>query len=127
MGNGANREASIADLIREALDESRALVKAEAVLARDEIQKNISEVKVSLGTGVAAIQIGLLGLWMVSIGAVLWLFPKSPIATLIVGLVFLLIAGLIGLVSYTKRPKHPLQETLDRLNRDIKLIREGVS
>jgi len=117
----------VTDLIREVIDETRALVKTEAALARDEVNQSLSAAKVSLGAEILAIQLGGIGLWMVSVSAFLGLFPRSPVGLLAVGAVLLLIAAGIGLFGYLRRPKLPLQETRARLHRDVKVIKEGIS
>src|SRR5437867_2494554 len=124
MATDTLSDPSLSGLIKELIDETRSLVKVEAALARDEIHRDISALKLSTVALLLALQLGGVGLLMLLIAAVLGPFQRSPVAALVVGILSLAAAGALAAIGFGRRPKQPLKETQERLSSDLKLIKE---
>lgn len=126
MATETATDASITSLLKEALDESRSLVKVEAALTRDELRRDLGLLTQSAIAGFVAFQLGGIGLLMLLIAMVLGPFARSPVAALVVGLICLAAAGASAFFGYEWRLKNPLKETREHLDQDLNLIKEGV-
>jgi hypothetical protein len=118
-------ESSTADLVKEAISEARELMQVEVALARDEMNQEISRAKASgiaLGAAMAA---GLLGVALVLVAIALAIAP-APLPALLIGLAFIALAIVVGVVGYGRVPKRPLERTRGRLGADVRLVREHV-
>ena len=77
-------EASAAELVREALDETKQLVKLEVELAKDELRHDLAEAKrAAIMFGVAAVA-ALLAAAMMFVALALAIFP-GPVPALVIG------------------------------------------
>lgn len=121
-----NPETSTATLIKDAVDEAKALFKTEIALARDEAKTQIAEVKVAGIAMSSAAVAALLGLCMLLVALVLAIAPQ-PVTALVAGTVLLIGAGLAGLIGYLKLPKKPLEQTQERLEIDAQVLKERVA
>ena len=87
-------EASTADLVREALDEAKQLVKIEIALAKDEVKRELVEAKkAAILFGIAA-AFAFLAAAMLLVSVALAIFP-GPIPALAIGLGLLVTAGIV--------------------------------
>lgn len=119
-------EASAAQLVREAIDETRQLVKLEVELAKDEVRQELAQAKrAAIMFGVAAVA-ALLAAAMMFVALALAIFP-GPIPALVIGAVLIAIGGILAFVGYKKAPKKPLDQTRRRLETDAQVIKEGVA
>lgn len=119
-------EMSTAQLVKEAIDETRQLVKLEVELAKDEVRQELADAKRSaIMFGVAAVA-GLLAAAMMFVALALAIFP-GPVPALIIGAILIAAASVLGFVGYKKVPKKPLERTRRRLETDTQVIKEGVA
>lgn len=121
--NGPRQEASTVALIKEAVDEVRALLKAEIALARDEAKREIAAVKrAGIAMGVAVVA-ALLGLSLLLVSMVLAIGPQA-LNAVIPGGILLVIAGAAALFAYKSIPKKPLEHTQERLQENAQVLKE---
>jgi hypothetical protein len=125
MGIDNGTEASMVDLVKEAIDEAHALLRVETNLARYEIRRDLSTIKVGAIALFLCSQLLSLGLSALLFAALLTL-PSPSIAAVIIGFVFLAAAIGLGTFAYTKRPK-VLQEIRQRVSTDLKALKDGLS
>lgn len=110
-------------LMREAFDEVRELVRLEVAMARQEVQGELTQAKaagIALGAG-AALAIAALTMFLVAIAAA---FKTIWLAALIIGGIVLLVAGALGYAGWKAIPRRPLAETKERVETDLKQLRE---
>ena len=119
-------DVSTVDLVREAIEESRQLVKIEVELAKAELRDELADAKRSaILFGVAAVA-ALLAAAMMFVALALAIFP-GPVPALVIGALLIATAGVLGLFGYKKVPKKPLDRTRQRLEADARVIKEGVT
>ena len=112
-----------ARLIREALDETRELVRVEAALAREEMKMDLARAKAgavalcgALATGVAS-----LAMFIVTIG---FAFSNVQAAALAMAVGLFCASGALGFVSHRKLAAKPLAEAKERLESSFKQLKE---
>jgi hypothetical protein len=113
-------------LIREALDETRDLVRLEIALAREELKAEMAHAKlggVSLGSAAAA-AVSSFTMFMVAIALA---FHRSWLAALIIGGILLFMSVAMGFAGWVSLPKKPLAETRERIESDLKQLKERVA
>ena len=115
-----------AQLAREALDELRELVTLEVALAREEVKAEIAQLKtaaITLGIA-AALAIVALSLLLVTLAAAV-----SPmwIAALVIGVILAGAALTMGTLGYHSLPRRPAPLTRERLESDLKRLRERMT
>lgn len=119
-------EASTADLVKEAMDEAKQLVKLEVALAKDEVKEELAKAKhAAIGFGIAA-GAALLVLMLLAMALVLAL-GGTAVTALLVALAFLVIGGVAGFVGWSLLPKEPLVHTRHRLETDLNQLKEHVA
>lgn len=119
-------EASTADLVREALDEAKELVRIEVSLAKMEVDKEIAAAKraaVFLGIAAGA---SLLVLSVLATALVLAL-GGTALAALGVAGGLMVIAGVCTWIGYGKLPKKPLGRTIERITGDVTQLKEHIA
>jgi uncharacterized membrane protein YqjE len=125
-GPTALEETSTADLVREALDEAKELVRIEVQLARDEVKEEILQTKkAAIAFGIAA-GAGVLLLCALTI-AVVFALGGTAVAALGVAGVLVVLAVASALFGYTKLPKSPLGRTRNRLQTDVSQLKEHIA
>ena len=118
--------ASTADLVREAMDGGRELVRLEVALAKEEMKAELKQVqRAAIGMGVALASLVLV-LCLLSVALVLALGGTAVVA-LLIAVVFLVIGGIGGLVGYGMLPKSPLERTRHRLEKDVNQLKEHIA
>lgn len=117
------QEHSTAELVREALEETRALVRLELALAREELRSELSRAKVGAVTLGAAAAAGVcaLSLLLVSIAAA---FAVEWLAALVLGGIMLALSAALAVGGWKSVPKQALPETRERIESDLKQIEE---
>lgn len=121
----ALEEASTRDIVREAIDEAKELMRIEIALARGEINQEIRRAKkAAIGFGAAG-TLCLIGATLLFV-AIPLAFGIPWIASLVVGGILIFIAGASGLVGYALLPKRPLEQTRERLRTNVNQLKEHV-
>jgi len=115
-----------AELIREALDETRQLVRVELALAKDELRTEVREAKESLIAfavgGVLAI--AALAVLLVALATAISSSAWSPFA---VGMIALGLAVGAGVLGWQLLPTKPLEKTRKRLQLDARMLQERMA
>jgi protein-S-isoprenylcysteine O-methyltransferase Ste14 len=121
-----SRNVPASDLVRQALADTRELVKLEVALARDEVRKNLLSVRnTAIAAGIAAI-CSLLAASLLLVALALAI-ELSAIPALIIGGVLLIVSIAAGIFAWSALPKKPVEETQKRIQTDVKLVKEHVT
>jgi uncharacterized membrane protein YqjE len=119
-------ESSTADLVREAMDEARELVRLEVELAKEEVREELKMVqRAAIGFGIAAAT-GIIVLSLLSVALVLAL-GGTALAALGVAGGFLVVGALAAWFGYGMLPKKPLEKTRNRLQNDVNQLKEHIA
>jgi uncharacterized membrane protein YqjE len=119
-------QASTVDLVKEALDEAKELVRLEVEIAKDEVKQEVAQTKkAAIGFGVA-LAFALVVLSLLAVSIVLAV-GGTAVAALAVAGVFLVLGGVAGYVGYTMIPKKPLDKTMNRVKRDVNQLKEHIA
>ena len=119
-------EASTADLVREAIDETRELVGLEIELAKEEVKLELKQAQhAAIGFGIAG-GATVIVLCMLAMALVLAL-GGTALAALGVAGGFVVVAGIAGAIGYGALPKAPLEKTHDRLQSDVNQLKEHIA
>lgn len=119
-------EVSTVDLVKEAVGEARVLLRTEFALAKEEIRREMTGVRISAISFSVTAVLAFLGVSMLLIAWALAFFP-NPIPSLIAGGVLLAGAAIAGLVGYRSVPKRPLEDTRARLETDVQIMKERLA
>ncbi len=118
--------ASTPDLVREAVEDARHLIRLEIALARDELTHQIASAKtaaISLGAAAGAF-VSSLTMFMVAIAAA---FSVISSAALVLGAILLAASSWLGFAGFKALPKEPLGQTRRRLEADLQQLKERVA
>ncbi len=112
------------ELVRHALEETRLLVKAEVLHAKQELREELQGAKV--GGILLGITLGLAlsVLTLLFVALALALPMSEPLAVLLVAAGMLVLGGILAAVGVKKLPRKPLGRTQERLRRDLQLTKE---
>ena len=127
--NGDARALSMRELLGEITGKVTLLAKKEVELAKTEIKADLeAELSTAKGLGVAALGV-VLGLNMLLVALVLALATYIPawLAALLLGGALLLIGGIAGYVSWTRRVTKPLAVTRKTLKEDVQWAKERLA
>ncbi len=119
-------DAPTAALVREAIAETRELVKLEIVLAKDEILAEVEQARrgaMALGAA-AALAVGGLALLVIALVQAL---AAGALLSLLLGASLLLLAGVAAYRGWRRVPRHPLDRTRRRLSADLTSFKEHVA
>ncbi len=122
----AMEEASTADLVREAFDEAKELVRLEIELAKNEVSEEIAQTKkaaISFSISLAAIVIVLC---LLAVALVLAL-GGTALAALGVAGGFAVLGGAAAYAGWSMLPKNPMGRTRRRLDQDMKQLKEHIA
>jgi hypothetical protein len=121
-----DRPEPTAHLVRDALDQTRELARLEVALARQEITAGIAQAKVGAITmGAAAVAaLSALAMFLVAIAAA---FRTLWLSALVLGGILVVLALVLGLAGWRAIPKRPLLGTRERLETDLKDLKERVA
>lgn len=114
---------STADLVKEAVEDAKRLVRIEVELAKEEVKK---EAKQAEGAGIAfaaaaafaSVCLSLLGV------AIVIAAGGTAVAALVVAGVCLVIAGIAAAVGWALVPKKPLEHTIEHAETDLRQLKE---
>ena len=129
MTNGNARALSTRELIVEITEKVTLLARKEVELAKTEIKADLeAELSTAKGLGVAALGV-VLGLNMLLVALVLALATYIPawLAALLLGGALVLIGGIVGYVSWTRRVTKPLAVTRKTLKEDVQWAKERLA
>jgi hypothetical protein len=118
--------ASTTDLVREALDEMKELVRIEVELAKEEGQQELEQAKKAAIGFAISLAASVLVLCVLSMALVLAL-GGTPLVALAVAGGFLVIGGIAGFIGYGLMPKKPLERTRMRLLGDVAQLKEHIA
>ncbi len=110
-------------LLRQALLETKLLVKAEILHARREFEEDLRQAKnagIVLGSGIA---LALCGLSVAFVGVALALPISKTAAAFIVAGFLILVAAACAAIGYRRLPTKPMQQTQRRLKEDLSISR----
>lgn len=118
--------ASTADLVREAMDEARELVRLEVELAKEEVKEELAQVKraaivFGIAAGAAVITLSLLAV------ALVLALGGTALAAIAVAAGFLVVAGVAGYAGRGMLPRAPLEKTRNRLQTDMNQLKEHIA
>lgn len=118
------RGLSTADLFRHVLEEARLLARAEILVVKEELEREVARAKVAGILAGAALVLTLTGIAVLLVAVAAALPLTLWLASLIVGAALLLIAGVLAFVAYRKAPIKPMERSQLRLKQDLALTRE---
>lgn len=124
--HGVLEDASTAQLVREAFEEGKELIKLEVELARDEALEELKQVKTAAIGFVVALAATTLMFAMLGV-ALVFALGATWVAALEVAAGFLVVSSVAGLVAYSKLPMKPLEKTRGRLKSDISQLKEHLA
>lgn len=119
-------DASTKELLREAVDETKQLVKLELELAKTEVREEITRAKSAAIAMAVSLALGVLGVAMLFVALALAIFP-GPAPALVLGLLLLAIAGSAAFAGWKLVPRKPLPETRRRLEADARILEERIA
>lgn len=126
MVEEARAEASTTDLLRELVDETRQLARAEIALARDELRREIQAARRgAIALGVTAV-LALQGLALLLV-ALATACPHPVLAAALLGGGLLVFAGIALLYGYRQLPLRPLSDVRERLKTDVQVLKDQVA
>jgi uncharacterized membrane protein YqjE len=126
MPTDLSAEISTPELLREALAESKELVRLEIRLAQEELREDVRKLK---GAGIllaSAAALSIVALAMFSLALVL-AWGGTVGAALIVAFIVLTAVVITGFIGYRLLPKVPLERTRSRLATDVRTLKEQVT
>ena len=119
-------ELSTSELVRQALDESRELVRLEVRLAQQELRDDVRKLKWGgILIGLAAAMF-IVALAMFDVAVVLALGGTANVA-LIIAFIVLGEVAVLAFFGYRLLPKVPLERTRARLATDVHALKEQVT
>ena len=119
-------QASTVDLVKEALDEAKELVRLEVEIAKQEVKQEVAQTKkAAIGFGVA-LAFALVVLSLLAVAIVLAV-GGTAVAALAVAGVFLVLGGIAGYLGYSMIPKKPLDKTRRRVKTDVNQLKEHIA
>jgi hypothetical protein len=127
--NGDARTLSMRELLGEITGKVTLLAKKEVELAKTEIKADLeSELSMAKGLGIAALGV-VLGLNMLLVALVLALTTYMPgwLAALLIGGALLVIGGIYGYVTWSRRVTKPLAITRKTLKEDAQWAKERLA
>ena len=119
-------EASTADLVKEAMNEAKELVRLEVELAKEDVKHELRKVRrAAVGFGIA-LGSTVVVLCLLAVALVLAL-GGTPLVALAIAGGFLVLAAVAGFAGYGMLPKAPLERTRDRLQDDMNQLKEHIA
>lgn len=122
----ALEEASTVDLVREAIDETKELVRIEIEMLKSEVGKQIDQAKRAAVAIAVALAAAVLVLCMLAVALVLAI-GATVVTALVVAGAFLVIGGAAAFAGYALLPKKPLQQTRQRIESDSRRLKEHIA
>jgi uncharacterized membrane protein YqjE len=115
------------ELIREAIDGARDLLKAEVELAKGEVREEVKAASRAAIAFTIGAMLGFLALAVLLITLGIATFPHI-LPTLIIGIVLLVLAAVaVGIGAAVLPRKPPLGHTRERLGTDVQVLKERLA
>ncbi|HEY8077884.1 MAG TPA: phage holin family protein [Labilithrix sp.] len=114
------------ELVKGVVAETRALVKLEIELAKEEVTLELKKAERAAIAAAIGLLTTILLLAMLSVAIVL-AFGGTAIAALIVAACFFVLSGVAGIYAYGAAPKKPLERTRRRLEADMNQLKEHIA
>ncbi|HLK92068.1 MAG TPA: phage holin family protein [Polyangia bacterium] len=129
QGNGQHRRLATGALVREIASGVERLAKKQVELAKTELRADLKkEARVAGGLGVAALAALItVNLLLVTAALALSLVMPAWGAGLVVSGFTLLVAAIVGLVSWSARLRQPMSRTRQTLKDDVTRMREQLA
>ena len=121
-----DEQKSTVALLKEALDETKELVRIEIELARIDVKDEIHRSKHALIGFALALAAALVAICMASVALVIAL-GGTALAALVVAAGFLVAGAVAAFVGHTHLPKKPLDRTRTRLEAEIHQFKEHLA
>jgi uncharacterized membrane protein YqjE len=119
-------EASTADLVKEAFEEARELIRIEVELATVDVKDEIARVRRAAMVFAVALAASVLVLCLLAMALVLALGGTARVALAVAG-GLLLVGGVLAGIGYALVPKVPLERTRTRLQTDVNQLKEHIA
>jgi hypothetical protein len=119
----SSSQKSVVELVKEAMDEAKQLVRIEAELAKAEVKK---EAKQAEGAGIAfgvALAFGIVSLSMLGVAIVI-AAGGTTVTALVVAACSLGVAGIAAGIGYVLVPRKPLEHTIEHAETDLRQLKE---
>jgi uncharacterized membrane protein YqjE len=120
-------EPPVGELVREALGDTRELVRLEVALAREDLRSEFGAAKSSVIALAASAAFGVSGLTLLLVAVVLALPLAGWLSAVIAGAAVLLVAAALGLIGWRAMPKRFFGRTRQRLVDDVDQLREHIA
>jgi len=115
------------ELVRHALEETRLLVKAEVLHAKQELGDELKAAKAGgILLGITAV-LALSAVTLLLVALALSLPLSEPEAVLLVALGLLVLGAVLALIALKLLPRKPLERTRQRVKDDVRLARERLT
>ncbi len=124
--DAARDEATTLELLREAVSETRDLVRIELALARAEVTFEIERARraaVAFAIAVASLVMVLCSLSVTLVLA----FGGTVVASLGIAAVMLAVGVVASVAGYALLPKKPLERTIERWESDVNQLKERIA
>jgi hypothetical protein len=119
-------ETSTAQIVRDALNETKELVRIEIEIAKNEAKMDLAQAKLAaIGFAIAA-SASVLVLCVLAVALVLALGGTAVVA-LLVAAAFLIIGGGAAYAGYALMPKKPFERTRHRFESDVYQLKEHIA
>lgn len=119
-------EAKTADLVREAIDEAKELMKIEVALAKDEVLTEVRDAKKTAIAFSAAALLAVEAIAMLLVALALVIHVGAAPA-FIIGVILLIASGAAAYFGWRTIPKKPLDRTQKRVKTDVQILKERVA
>ena len=114
------------ELVRQALDQTRELVRLELELAQRELREDARRLKWASILLAMAGALFIVALAMFDV-ALVFALGASASAALIVAFIVLAEVAVLGFFGYRQLPKVPLERTRARLSTDVRALKEQIT
>jgi hypothetical protein len=123
---GPDGSESSAALLREAIDETRELVRLEVELARQELGGEILRAKTAGAAFGGAAVMGTVGIALL-FASIAFAVGRSWLCALLMGAGLLVLAGIFGFLGYRASPRKPFPATRERVETSLRSLKERIA
>lgn len=118
------RSMGTGELVRHALEETRLLVKAELLHAKQELRDEVKGAKTAGVLLGVTLGLALSALTLLFVALALALPLAEPLAVVLVAVALLVIGGVLAAIAWRRLPKKPMARTQSRLSQDLSMAKE---
>ncbi|HEX4447539.1 MAG TPA: phage holin family protein [Polyangiaceae bacterium] len=120
-------EPPVGELVREALGDTRELVRLEVALAREDLRTEVGAARTSIVAFATSAALLVSGVTLLLVALVMALPIAGWLSAVIAGAALLLVAGALGLLGWRAMPKRFFGRTRQRLVDDVDQLREHIA